>query len=51
MQEVAIKEMEYLDEKHQKAFQEILQSANNTNPMLPGTMDTIGPDGTMKLSA
>lgn len=41
MQEIAIKEMEYLDEKHQKAFQEILQGANNKQPQLPGTMDTI----------
>lgn len=51
MQEIAIKEYEYLDEQHQKEFDKILKSANNEQPKLPGTMDTIGPDGTIKLSA
>ena len=51
MQEIAMKEYEYLDEQHKKEFDKIMQSANNIQPKLPGTMDTIGPDGTVKLSA
>ena len=51
IQEIAIKEREYLDEQHRIAFEEILESANNDQPKLPGTMDTIWPDGTVRLSA
>ena len=41
IQEIAIKEREYLDEQHRIAFEEILESANNDQPKLPGTMDVI----------
>jgi hypothetical protein len=46
-----IKEYEYLDEKHKKAIDEMLAREKANQPKLPGTMDTIGPDGTIKLSA
>lgn len=51
IQEIMIKEYEYLDEKHKKAIDEMLAREKANQPKLPGTMDTIGPDGTIKLSA
>ena len=42
MQEIAQKEYEYLDEQHKKAFDEIMESANNDQPKLPAPgMDVI----------
>jgi hypothetical protein len=35
MQEIALREYEYLDEQHKKELDKILESANNQQPKLP----------------
>lgn len=45
-----IKEYEYLDEQHKKAIDEMLAREEANQPKLPApSLDTIGPDGTIRL--
>ena len=51
MQQIAEKEAQYLDEKHRKGFEKIMESANNTQPKLPAPeVDSITPEGTIRLA-